>query len=245
MRRSVLRAASRTAAIVFAIVAFATTLGSFRVGAAASLTLTSQGFTPYRTCTLTATPSTMTSIIDATVKQASATTNFGTATTNSVSSASAANQRLYLKFDLTQCSPAIPSSATIRIATMRIYMSAIPAACRTIDIFPATAAWTEAAITWNNQPFGTTLNNPATGSRSDSFDVGTPAGCTNQAAGYVTGAEVTTDVAAFIAGTSTNHGWMLRDDVESSATARTSTFSAKNLGTLAQTPQLVITYVTS
>jgi hypothetical protein len=235
----------RFAAVVAIALGLGVSLASIRGGAAASLSLTSQGFTPYRTCTLTATPSTMTSIIDSTVKQASATTNFGTATTNSVSSASAANQRLYIKFDLTQCSPAIPSSATVRLATMRIYMSAIPAACRTIDIFAATTSWTEAAITWNNQPFGTTLNNPASGSRTDSFDVGTPAGCANQAAGYVTGAEVTTDVSAFVAGTTTNNGWMLRDDVESSATARTATFSAKNLGTLAQTPQLVVTYVTT
>jgi hypothetical protein len=57
----------------------------------------------------------------------------------------------------------------------------------------------------------------------------------------VVGATVTTDVAAFIGGTS-NFGWMLRDDVEASATTRTTTFSAKNLGTLAQAPQLVITY---
>ena len=113
-----------------------------------------------------------------------------------------------------------------------------------MDIFRSTASWTEAGITWNNQPFGTTLNNPASGARSGSFDVGTPAGCTNAAAGYVTGGVVTTDVASWVAGSSTNNGWMLRDDVESSATARTATFSAKDLGTLAQTPQLVITYVT-
>lgn len=230
--------------IIAVVVATALAAAHLQVGAAASLNVTSQGFAAYRTCTLTATPSSMTAIIDSTVKQASATTNFGTATTNSVSSSLSANQRLYLRFDLTQCSPAIPSTATVRLATLRLYMSAVPAACRTIDLFAVTASWTEAAITWNNQPFGTTLNNPATGSRSDSFDVGTPAGCANQAAGYVAGTDPTTDVASFVAGSATNYGWMFRDDVESSATARTATFSAKNLGTLAQAPQLVITYVT-
>jgi hypothetical protein len=148
---------------------------------------------------------------------------------------------MYIRFDLTQCSPTIPSSSTIRLATLRIYVSALPAACRTIDIFRSTATWTETGITWTNQPFGTTLNNPASGSRTGSFNVGTPAGCQNLAAGYVVGATVTTDVAAFAGGTS-NFGWMLRDDVEASATTRTTTFSAKNLGTLAQAPQLVITY---
>jgi hypothetical protein len=212
-----------------------------QIGAAASLSVNSQQITPYRSCTVTATPSSTTAVIDAGVRQGTPTTNFGTSTTNSVSSAAAANQRIYIRFDLTQCSPTIPSAATVRLATLRMYLSAVPAACRTIDIFRSTATWTEAAITWNNQPFGTTLNNPASGSRTGSFDVGTPAGCQNQAAGYTVGGTVTTDVAAFVSGT-TNYGWMLRDDVESSATTRTSTFSAKNLGTLAQAPQLVITY---
>ena len=61
----------------------------------------------------------------------------------------------------------------------------------------------------------------------------------------LTGADVSTDVGAFVAGTATNNGWMIRDDTESSATARTVTFSAKDLGTLAQAPQLVVTYVTT
>jgi hypothetical protein len=107
------------------------------------------------------------------------------------------------------------------------------------------STWAEGTITWNNQPFGTTLNNPATASRTDSFNVGTPAGCQNLAAGYITGADTTTDVAAWVAGTASNYGWMIRDDTESSTTARTVTFSAKDLNTLAQAPQLVVTYVTT
>jgi hypothetical protein len=54
---------------------------------------------------------------------------------------------------------------------------------------------------------------------------------------------VTTDVAAYVAATATNFGWMLRDDVEGSATAYTSTTSAKELATAAQAPELVVTYV--
>ena len=119
------------------------------------------------------------------------------------------------------------------------------AVCRTLDLFPATVAWTETGITWNNQPFGTALNNPPTVSRTDSFDVGTPVGCENRTNNsYVVGATVTSDVASFVAASSTNFGWMIRDDVEASATTRTETFSAKELGTVAQVPQLVITYVT-
>jgi hypothetical protein len=215
-------------------------------GFAASLSVSSQGFTPYRTCTLTATTATSTAVIDASVRQASATSNFGTSTTNDVASQSAANRRLYIRFDLTLCSPAIASSATVRLATLRLFGTVLPTdVCRTIDIFRVTATWTEAGITWNNQPFGTTINNPATGSRADSFNVGTLAGCQNLAANaYIVGADVTTNVTAFVAGTTTNFGWMLRDDAEGNVTALTFTSSAKNLGTASQGPQLVITYVT-
>ena len=213
-------------------------------GLAASLTLTSQNLTPYRTCTLTGTPASTTVVADASVRQATAGTNFGTSTTNDVATAAGANRRLYIRFDLSTCVPAIPSSAVVRLATLRLHLTAVPAVCRTIDIFRVTASWTEAGITWTNQPFGTAINNPAGGTATDTFSVGTPAGCQNQATGaYTIGANPTTDVAAFVAGTSTNFGWMLRDDVEGSATTYTVTSSAKNLGTLAQAPQLVITYV--
>jgi hypothetical protein len=162
-----------------------------------------------------------------------------------VSSGSGINQRIYLRFDLTTCSPAIPTSAIVRLAALRLYMTAAPAACRVLDLFPATSAWGETTLTWNNQPFGTTLNNPPTGSRTGTFSVGTPGGCQNQGTGaYVIGGTLTADVATFIAGTATNFGWMIRDDTEGSATTRTATFSAKELSTVAQEPQLVITYVT-
>ena len=213
-------------------------------GSAASLSLTSQNLTPYRTCSITATPTTTTAVTDTTARQGNANGNFGTLTTLTVSSANAANQRTYLRFDLTVCSPAIPASATVRLATLRLYMTAVPAACRVVDLFPATVAWGETTLTWNNQPFGTTINNPPTASRTGTFSVGTPAGCQNQAAGYVTGGTVTSDVAGFVAGSTTNFGWMIRDDTEGSGTTRTSTFTAKELGTIAQEPQLVITYVT-
>ena len=211
---------------------------------AAGLTFTSQALTPYRTCVITGTPATTTAVIDASVRQATATTNFGTATSNDIASGSAANRRLYVRFDLTQCSPAIASSAVVRLATLRMNPSVLPAVCRTVDVFRVTATWTEAGITWNNQPFGTAINNPASGSATDTFGAGTAAGCENTATGvYTTGGVVTSDVAAFVAGTATNFGWMLRDDVEGSATVRTQTYAAKNLGTASQAPQLVITWV--
>ena len=213
-------------------------------GFAASLNFASQPLTPYRTCVLSGTPATTTVVIDASVRQGAATSNFGTQTTNDVASSSGANRRLYVRFDLTQCSPAIASSAVIRLATLRMYATALPAVCRTVDVFRVAATWTEAGITWNNQPFGTAINNPASGSATDTYGAGTAAGCENTATlSYIPGAVVTSDVAAYVAGSATNFGLMLRDDVEGSATARTQTYAAKNLGTASQAPQLVITYV--
>ena len=161
-----------------------------------------------------------------------------------VASAASANRRVYLRFDLTRCSPLIPATASVKVATLRLFVSVLPTVCRTYDIFDVAASWTETAITWNNQPFGTTINNPASGTRTASLNVGASP-CQNQTANsYLSGFDVTTDVAGFVAGTLANNGWMIRDDVEGSATARTGTLSAKNLNTLAQAPQLVITYVT-
>lgn len=219
------------------------TLPTAMRASAASLTLASQPYTPYRTCTLTATPTTTTVERDASVRQQSANNNFGTTTTFDVASANNQNRRAHLFFDVAQCAPAIPSTATVRLATLRLYVTGLPAACRTLDVFRVTAAWAETTLTWNNQPFGTTINNPPAASATDQFAVGTPVGCENRVAGYVTGAIVTADVAAWVAGSATNFGWMIRDDVENSATARTTTFSAKELSTLAQEPQLIITYV--
>ena len=230
----------RRGLVVFAV---ATALGASGTAAfATSLNLASKSLAAVRTCTVTATTTTTTSVADANVRQASATSNFGTSTTSDVSSASGANQRLYTRFDLAGCTPAIPATATVRLATLRLYASTLSSNCRTLDIFRVTSSWTEAGVTWNNQPFGATINNPAQSSRTDSFDAGTPSSCENKVTGYVTGAIVTSDVAAFISGTS-NNGWIIRDESEGSSQTRTTTFSAKNLGTLAQAPQLVVSYV--
>jgi hypothetical protein len=184
-------------------------------------------------------------VIDAGASEATPTTTLGTATSFDIATKSGANGRAYLKFSLSGCSPSIPSSASVRAATMRIYASAMQPGCQTIDLFRVTSSWTETALTWNNQPFGTAVNNPATGSRTASFDVGSSAGCANSSVGYIAGVDVSSDIAAFVAGSATNNGWMLRNDSESSSPSRTVTFSAKDLGTLAQAPQLIVTYVTT
>ena len=174
----------------------------FVTGRAASISLTSQALTPYRTCTLTATPATATVETDTTARQGSATSNFGTLTTLTVSSASAANQRTYLRFDLTRCSPAIPATAIIRLATLRLFVSALPAVCRTVDLFPVDGDLDgsgpdleQPAVRHGHQQPGRPPVGPApsTSGRRSAARTGT-----NNS--YVVGGTVTTDVAAFVAG---------------------------------------------
>lgn len=210
---------------------------------AAPILLTTKTLTVYRTCTLTAWTADSTTVADAWINHNNLNQNNGTATFMDVESSGAtSNRRAYIRFDLTRCSPAVPATATVS-ATLRLYASAVPAACRTEDVFRVTFPWTETGVNWNTQPAGwNPINHPASGARTSFITVGTPAGCQNLAVGYVTGWDVTADVNAFVSGAATNNGWMIRDDVEGSATARNVRYSAKNLANLAQAPQLVITY---
>src|SRR5262249_53118729 len=212
------------------------------VASGASLTLSSKALTVYATCTLSGSAGTSASVQDSYVDQNAPTTNSGAAATMPTQSRKNRNQRPYVFFDLTTCSPAVPVSAVVTNATLRLYATALPGTCETEDAFRVTSSWTENGITWNNQPFGTAVNNPASGSRTDSATVGTGAGCGVVAAGYVSW-DVTTDVSAFVSGASTNRGWMVRDDVEDTNGLGVSvTFSSSDAGSVPQAPQLIVTY---
>jgi hypothetical protein len=229
--------------LAISLAALAMAVGGAGTVMAATLSLTSKTLTVYRTCTLTATPSTSTAETDSFVNQAAANGTNGTGTTIDSQSSNGANRRIYLRFDLTKCRPTIPV-ASVKNATLRLFVTAIPAVCRTEDIFRVTASWTETTITWNNQPFGTSVNNPPTAQRTSAITIG-GAPCQNTAAGtYVNGWDVTADLAAFVAGSATNYGWMIRDDAENSATARLARFSTREANVLAQSPQLIVTYST-
>jgi hypothetical protein len=207
-----------------------------------SVPVTSSKLTVFRSCVLTASSSTSAVAIDTQSRQASPTGNFGGLGNAHVSSDQNQNRRSYYRFDIAQCSPAIASTATVRVATLRLFVNNLPTACETNDIFRVTTSWTETGLTWNNQPFGTSLNNPPQSQRTASLNVGTSP-CQNTALNaYVSGWNVTADVQAFAAGTATNYGWMIRDDVEDSSAIRATTYSTRDGNPLNQSPQLVITY---
>jgi hypothetical protein len=208
------------------------------VAMASSLSLTSSNLTVYRTCVLSGYPNTTTYNVDAWADQNSPAANNGTTTSMNVQSLFKSNkhqnQRSFVSFDLTRCSPAVPSSASVKVATLRLMVSALPAACRTQDVFRATASWTEGGITWATQP-------ATSASRTSSANVG-PTGCANSTINTYVSWDVTSDVQSFVAGTTTNDGWMLRDDVEDATSAQTTGYYTKETAALASAPQLVVNY---
>jgi hypothetical protein len=210
--------------------------------AAAPLNVGSGNLSNYRACTLTVRGASATEGFDTWVNQDAPTANNGTSNTMDVDASTGTKvRRVYLMFDLTACTPQIPASATVTSARLRLFLSGLPTLCRTQDVFRVGSSWTETGITWNNQPFGTTIDNPPSGERTAAMDVG-KSPCENATNSvYVTGWDVTTDVAAYVAGSATNNGWMIRDDAENSASAG-STYRTKNVNSATQSPQLIVNY---
>lgn len=212
------------------------------VASGAGLTVSSNKLAAYATCTLSGSVGSTSSMQDSYVDENAPTTNNGSAGTIQSQSRNTRNRRPYVIFDFTRCSPNVPSAAIVTNASLRLYATALPVTCRTQDVFRVTASWTENTITWNNQPFGTATNNPPTSSRTDGVTVGTGVGCTFATAGYVSW-NVTSDAATFVAGTSTNNGWMIRDDAENATGLGSSvTFTSSDGASVPQAPQLIVTY---
>jgi hypothetical protein len=162
---------------------------------------------------------------DSYVNQSSASSNFGAATNLDVRSASLANRRTLVQFNLSACS--IPANALITAATLKLVMYTAPTASRTYEAHRVTAAWTETGVTWTNQP-------AVVASATSTVSTGTTANVTLSW-------NVATDVQAFIDGTA-NSGWRINDQTEGSATARLGQFRSAEYGTVSQRPILDITY---
>jgi hypothetical protein len=209
-------------------------------GSAATLTVTTKNASAFRTCVLTAYPTTSTTMFDSWVDQNAATTNKASATTLQVKSGSSSkNTRAFLRFDLTKCAPAVAGTATVKTATLRLNLASAPTASRTYNLNrvttpcpeSATTCWTETGLTWNNQP--------SVAASATSTLVLSAASTLNQYYAF----DVTADVAGILAGTASNYGWRIADSVESSTTAYTITFKSKDAtSNAAGAPQLVVVY---
>ena len=163
---------------------------------------------------------------DTYVAEDAGTTNYGTSTSLLVRSEALANRRAFLRFDLSSCS--IPSNASIGTAALRLTLTSPPTVSRTYEVHRASAAWTEAAVTWSTQP---SVLAPATSSA-----------VTGTTAGAIVEWSVKADVEAFVQGTVTNEGWRISDATESESTARESGFAAREEVTSSSRPVLTVTY---
>ena len=174
------------------------------------------------TCTLAA-------VADSYVDALLATTNFGTSGVLNVNPSSVSTERVFVRFDLTACSPAIPADAIVQTAQLRLTVASLVLATRTIDLRTALASWTEAGVTWNTQP-------AVAGSLTGSAPV-----TAGQAAGTVITWTATSDVQAFVAGAATDFGFRLNDSAEGAASGVVLSFSSREAAS--GQPQLVVTYV--
>ena len=176
------------------------------------------------TCTLTA-------VADASVNSAQANTNFGTNTQLNVSPNSLATQRAFVRFDLSGCSPAIAPDAIVQTASVRLTTASAVLATRTINLRSVSATWTEAAITWNNQPAVAASNTSSAG-----VTLG-------QGAGTVISWTATSDIQSFVAGAVADFGFRLSDSAEGTPLGLALVLSSREAAS--GHPQLVVTYVNS
>ena len=195
---------------------------------AASLSVTSGKLTTFTktygspvTCTLSA-------VADSYVSEFSPGTNSGTATTLRVGPATPFRTRTFSRFNLATCSPAIPATAIIQSASLRLTLNSAATSTRTWELRAASAAWVETTITWTNQV-------AVAGSVTASTTV-----TSGTAAGTVISWNAVSDVQAFVTAASTDNGWRLSDSAEGTFTTGLVFNSRENAS---GNPQLVIIYV--
>jgi hypothetical protein len=218
MNRRILRRVVVIAAVV------ATVCGAAAVASASSLTVTTQHLGAVA-LPVTITTTSLTAVADTGTNQASPNTNTGTTTTMLVESATSANQRSFVRFDLS----AIPATARVQSATLQLTMSTAPSATRTYEVDKVNASWVESILTWATMPAAS-------------------AATATVASGTTSGVNltwnVTTDAKTFVANSSTNFGWQIKDSSESSAATPTATFRTREWTTASQRPTLTVIYAT-
>ena len=172
---------------------------------------------------------------DTWVGQSTPNTNYGDANTIHVRSKNdPKNKRALIGFGL----PDLPIGTVIQSAVLKLYMNDAPTASRTYDIYRLTDNWVEGnggsndnpenEVRWNNKP-------PTAVSATSSALIGI---VKNTPVSW----NVTTDVAAFYAGTYQNYGWVIQDHSEDDSPAQEAKFRSREENTESQRPILEIIY---
>lgn len=163
---------------------------------------------------------------DSYVDQGNPTTNNGTATTMKVdgNATGVKAKRSFMQFDLS----AIPASSTVQSATLTLCFTTISAGAigHVHDLRQITSSWTQAGVTWNNQP---TASGTATGT------------ITVPATIQCVAVTVTSDVQAWVNGAA-NNGWRLHDQAEATSVGSSADYGTHENTTASNQPTLTVTY---
>ena len=176
------------------------------------------GPVPPKTCTVAA-------IADAHVDEALPDANAGTAASLDVA-AGPADRRAFVRFDLASC--AIPSTAELRSAALRMVLAGAPAEDRSWKVRRLTGAWTEAGVTWNTAPSLAAAS--------------TDAVSTGAVAGAALTWNVAADVADVVSGAATDHGWTIADADEAPAIPAAGSLASREDADAAERPVLTVTW---
>jgi len=185
------------------------------------------------------TTTTVTATTDSYVDQSLPGSNYGSVTTLGIRSQSGANRRTLVRFDL----PALPSGCTLTSASLELTDTS-GSTGRTLAAYRAAAAWTEAGVTWSNQP--ATAGNPSYASTDCSpftfevthtvklwYGIGDASGGTGTCGAPGAAGE---------SGTSApNHGFLVRDNSEDAA-GSAQTIASREYSFPAWRPSLVLTF---
>lgn len=142
-------------------------------------------------------------------------------------------KRSLIRFDLSS----IPAGVTVTSATLNLFEAGTFGATRTIGAHRVTRDWTEAAATWMRADAATNWSTPG-----GDF-VSSPTTTTTLSWDGVLGWfqwDLASDVQAFVAGSSTNNGWLLKDTVEDGSQAYW--FFESREGTPGNRPYLRVQY---
>ena len=144
---------------------------------------------------------------DATLDSLNPATPMGASMSLVVADGVGAVQRGLVHFDLS----AVPSSATICLGGLQLHIESCNPATTPLKVHALTSPWLESSATWLQ-------GEPGVAWAGGAFGATPTASYTVLACSAPTeiGVEVTADVAAFVAGTQPNYGWLLKDAPESS-----------------------------
>jgi hypothetical protein len=132
-------------------------------------------------------------------------------------------QRAMVRFDVSS----IPASASVTDATLTVCAEWVPMNTRTYELHRVTSAWAEATATWNTQP--TVVATPTAVQSTPAAQV-----CWDWS--------VDGDVQAWVDGTA-NHGWQLRDQVESASGMVSMGLTTKEGVVTTDHPKLTVSYL--